>query len=365
MTHLHQIAGNAPILLRLLEAGGYQSVEELAVQSPDDLAARLTDAAARLGVPSVISREDAARLVARARTLVPAGAAAPPAANPPTSANSMAAPPPHSQPSAPAAVNLDDVPEAIAIPVAGAAPKQSAPKQSSPKQPSPKQPSPVPVRPVQQPANGAARSTAADLNDRARSATLPPKSAPKKAFRNFDAYVSGETPVEPLPRNPAADEEEVDGALKRFNYKPGEPIPRLVRRGVPHPRPYYLAFCAMIVLIFRALMLTVIIGTPIVLWPAFARGDKQPLFQFLWVIGGWLLTGLLYLCFTLRARCRVCTNQIFWSKRCFKNQRAHRVPGLGFVASLALHALLFGWFRCMYCGTAIRLKFVADPEKSK
>jgi len=354
MTHLHKIAGNAPTLLKLLEAGGFQSVEELAAQEPGDLAARLTEAAGRLGVGVVINREDAARLVARARAqsaLVAAAPSAVPAASdlstPSVPATVRPAPAP---PLAAGSVNLDDVPEAIAIPASGGPPKQAAP---------------VPVRPARQPASAEGRSTAADLNDRARSATLPPKSAPKRAFRNFEAYVSGETPVEPLARNPAADEEEVDGAMKRFNYKPGEPIPRLVRRGVPHPRPYFLAFCAMIVLIFRVLMLTVIIGTPIVLWPAFARGDTQPLIQFLWVIGAWLLSGLFYLVFTLRARCRVCTNQIFWSKRCFKNQKAHRVRGLGFVASLALHALLFGWFRCMYCGTAIRLKFVADPERAK
>ena len=92
------------------------------------------------------------------------------------------------------------------------------------------------------------------------------------------------------------------------------------------------------------------------------RGDTHTLLIFLWVIGAWLFACILYVLVALRVRCRVCTNQIFFSKRCFKNIKAHRVFGLGLVGSLALHAIIFTWFRCMYCGTAIRLKYTNKAE---
>jgi hypothetical protein len=57
-----------------------------------------------------------------------------------------------------------------------------------------------------------------------------------------------------------------------------------------------------------------------------------------------------------RSRCRICSCNLFYSKNCLKNRKAHHIPGIGYVASLSLHLLIFGWFRCMYCGTAIRLR---------
>jgi hypothetical protein len=66
--------------------------------------------------------------------------------------------------------------------------------------------------------------------------------------------------------------------------------------------------------------------------------------------------GCMQLHFVGRARCRICSCNLFYSKNCLKNRKAHHIPGLGYVASLSLHLLIFGWFRCMYCGTAIRLR---------
>lgn len=332
MTQLNLIAGNTPTLQHLLEAGGITSVEDLACQEPGDLARRLAEVTEARGVAAALTTDDATRLIGLARKVLDTRAAG---------ARAVA-------PRAP--LSLDEVPEAIPV---------SAPK------PAPAQPSPIRVRPSAVPVAAPVRPAVTVLKDgaRARGGEAEAKPVPAGKFRGFDDYEAGRNGVQPLSRNPSAEEDEVDGALKRINHKPGESIPRLVRRGVPHPRPYFLVFCSLIVLATRLLMLAVILGTPVVLWPAFAQGDTTHLLAFLWVIGAWLLCCLFYLAFALRARCRVCTNQIFWSKRCFKNQRAHQLPVLGMVGSLALHALVFGWFRCMYCGTAIRLKFGGESER--
>lgn len=340
MTKLHLLAGISPPLQRLLESGGIESVEELARQDPGTLAPQISQWAKNQGITGSFSVEEVGRLIKLAQRLLKGEAS-----RGGTAVGRVAGD---------LEVNLDNVPEAIAV-------------RSPASAPAPVPAAAIPVRPSSMPAAAPARPVVDSLNDaaRARAAEQVWKQVPKQKFRDFQEYAEGKTGVEPLPRKPGEDAEDVENSLKRFNYQPGEPVPRLVRRGVPHPRPYFLVFCSLIVLVSRVLMLAVIVGTPIVLWPAFVHGDKTHLITFLWVIGAWLLSCLFYLVFTLRARCRVCTNQIFWSKRCFKNQKAHRLWGLGLVGSLALHALLFGWFRCMYCGTAIRLKFVADPERSK
>jgi len=349
MTKLHLIAGITPALQRLLEAGGIASVEVLAQQEAGALSQRLKKLGKSHRGAGPVSRDELARLIALARTLVVgSGAVAPDG--------------PGLEPGD-LAINMDRVPEAIAVTPSRPAVPAATPAVVAAAAPA------IPVRPaalVPQPvAPAPPRPAAGNDPDATRAAPPSAKEPPKLKFRDFQDYEEGRIGVAPLPRRSADDEEAVQGALQRLNYKPGEPIPRLVRRGVPHPRPYYLVFCSLIVLATRLLTLAVIIGTPIVLWPAFMQGDKTHLITFLWVIGAWVLSCLLYLMFALRARCRVCTNHIFWSKRCFKNQKAHRLWGLGLVGSLALHALLFGWFRCMYCGTAIRLKFVADPERSR
>ncbi len=175
----------------------------------------------------------------------------------------------------------------------------------------------------------------------------------KMAFRDFKSYEEGDPVVKPLARNSEAEEEAHSRRIK--TDKKGE-LPRTHRRGVMYPHPFYLKFGALIVLSSRLLFLTVLMGLPLVLIPHFMGQSSQYLWHFLWIIGLWVLMLVFQVFISYRIRCRVCTNHIFFSKRCFKNSKAHRLVGLGLVGSLALHALLFSWFRCMYCGTAIRLK---------
>ncbi len=73
-----------------------------------------------------------------------------------------------------------------------------------------------------------------------------------------------------------------------------------------------------------------------------------PLGVFIW--------GFLYLTVGYAASCRICGQRCFVPKNCLKNRKAHHIRLLGYVLSLALHIVLFGWFRCTFCGTPVRLK---------
>lgn len=85
--------------------------------------------------------------------------------------------------------------------------------------------------------------------------------------------------------------------------------------------------------------------------------------HFSWV-PGWLLVlpllvpvfGLFYLFFAVGTRCRVCGQRLFLLQRCHKHKKAHHRRGLGYVLPMSIHMLLFKWFRCTHCGTAVRLK---------
>ncbi|MCP4846426.1 MAG: hypothetical protein GY899_00575 [Verrucomicrobiaceae bacterium] len=66
--------------------------------------------------------------------------------------------------------------------------------------------------------------------------------------------------------------------------------------------------------------------------------------------------GLGFLIVASKARCRVCSCPLFHVRLCRKHRAAHYVPMIGIASSTALHLLFFKWMRCMYCGTAIRLR---------
>lgn len=57
-----------------------------------------------------------------------------------------------------------------------------------------------------------------------------------------------------------------------------------------------------------------------------------------------------------KSSCPICTQKMYAVKRCLKHRNAHRWPLFGYMLPTSLHALFFKWFRCIYCGTAVRLK---------
>lgn len=128
-------------------------------------------------------------------------------------------------------------------------------------------------------------------------------------------------------------------------------------RGVLHPHPGRMKLAAVVTLL-------VMIATPLAIIAASLLLLSVTIpDQFEWV-PGWLLAfpvvlpllGVLFLIFSLNAQCRICNQRLYFRRRCHKHQKAHHVPLLGYAFPMSLHLLSFHWFRCTYCGTAVRLK---------
>jgi hypothetical protein len=138
-------------------------------------------------------------------------------------------------------------------------------------------------------------------------------------------------------------------------------VSRWIKRGVVHPRPVHTWLGALVSLTWRIAMLAGICGFLYFLTHVTNQSDYA---LEVGIAGGLLIIlSMLQLHFASRSRCRICSCNLYHSKNCLKNSKAHLIPGLGYVASASLHLITFGWFRCMYCGTAIRLK--PSPEKER
>ena len=176
-------------------------------------------------------------------------------------------------------------------------------------------------------------------------------------FANFEKYEKGEISVKPLEKLPGVESRQV--RLEKPKFLDGE-LPRSVERGVQYPLPGRVLFTSVALLLFKLSLILTIIGLTSV---ALFAGDYMG--YALALPASLVFFGILFIASANRTRCRICSCHMFYNRRCFKHQKAHRVFGLGHGGSAALHALLFKWFRCMYCGTAVRLrapKSDSDPS---
>ena len=200
----------------------------------------------------------------------------------------------------------------------------------------------------------------------ASGAAHPPREAPPQTWRNVDPsrfatiedYNAGRIPIKPLSRDglDAVDGEAGDsGGPERFRVEgaKGE-LSRWVRRGVVHPRGFHTWLGALVSVVFRLALLAALAA---IFW-LITRAEQPTDYKVPVAVGAGVLfvLGMLQLHFAMRARCRICSCPLYYSKNCLKNRKAHLIPGLGYVMSAALHLLVFGWFRCLYCGTAVRLR---------
>lgn|GEM_PF-1213106 len=171
----------------------------------------------------------------------------------------------------------------------------------------------------------------------------------KSKVVSLEEYREGKSRVDPLEGG------RVRGA-NNFTEKPKFFDGRLLRsveRGVPYPQPRRLVFTSILVLINRFVLLATVIVLPLALYfdsTFFGLAVALP------IMVGFVIIGLMHFSSTLRTRCRVCSCQLFRMRRCDKHRLAHNLPLMGYVFATALHLILFKWIRCMYCGTAIRLK---------
>lgn len=153
--------------------------------------------------------------------------------------------------------------------------------------------------------------------------------------------------VKPLEKSPGRDIRKT--ASSRLNE--GKKLhSRRYIRGVLHPQPIRIR-CAAIFSMLAILLLpaTFVAGGLILFY-------KEKMIWLAAVPVAAILFGLLYLMYARGMKCRICGQPLFAPKACHRHVKAHHIPVIGYILPTSLQILLFHWFRCMYCGTSIRLK---------
>ncbi|MFV1993864.1 MAG: DUF4332 domain-containing protein, partial [Verrucomicrobiales bacterium] len=121
-------------------------------------------------------------------------------------------------------------------------------------------------------------------------------------------------------------------------------VARRVRRGITHPQPSTIYLGAVIALTTRLLVFLMVVGTPLMLFFL-----PQYVLYFAVVPALLIVCTIFYAFYASRVRCRVCSGPLLIAQKCLKHENAHHLFGFGYVGSMSLHALIFAWFRCIYC----------------
>ena len=127
------------------------------------------------------------------------------------------------------------------------------------------------------------------------------------------------------------------------------PKSRFFVRGILHPSPFKVAFAA-----FFAIFARVAFLAALVLLVLFLLGRVEA--RFIWFSLLAPLAALIHLASAHSARCRVCGQKVFLPSGARKHVRTHRFLFFGPIVSTAFHLLLFKWFRCLFCGTPVRIR---------
>lgn len=163
-----------------------------------------------------------------------------------------------------------------------------------------------------------------------------------------DEYNKGKTHAAPLSTG-----RQISGGREpeRKKFLQGH-LSRLVERGVVHPLPLRLVFSSILLLLSKFFLTALII----IFFVLIFTGNISLVTEMLPFFFAFIPFGLGFLIVANKARCRVCSCPLFYVRLCRKHRAAHHVPLVGIACSTALHLLFFKWMRCMYCGTAIRLR---------
>lgn len=127
------------------------------------------------------------------------------------------------------------------------------------------------------------------------------------------------------------------------------PNSRRFVRGVLHHAPRQILLAA-----FFSVMIRIALVVGVVAMGLFVFGAVEK--DVLWGLLVIPVLGFGYLATFRKARCRVCGVQEFVPSGARKHVKSHRLLFLGPIVSTSLHVLIFKWFHCMFCGTAIRVK---------
>ena len=193
------------------------------------------------------------------------------------------------------------------------------------------------------------RSVRAEESEERESSPVP--------FHSFEDYKRGRLRVKPLDchsvklgedaaKSTGTEQESFEEEQASREWMP---IWRV--RGVRHPdgRKVYLGA----LITFMAVFLTTLTAIGAAIFPLYLE-DYRREFAGLALLA--LIFGITYSLMAVGVRCRVCSCQLFYSRRCLKNANAHRFLGGFPMLAQMMHILLWRWFRCMYCGTAVRLR---------
>ena len=126
-------------------------------------------------------------------------------------------------------------------------------------------------------------------------------------------------------------------------------------RGVLHPQPFRVKIGAVISLLTLVLLPLNFVAGGLAL-TVFKEWPLELKFWLLLLPGLFFFFGFLYLTISRTVTCRVCGQPVFSQKACRRNPKAHHIPLLGHIIPTSIHLWIFHWFRCMYCGTSVRLK---------
>lgn len=119
-------------------------------------------------------------------------------------------------------------------------------------------------------------------------------------------------------------------------------------RGVLYPQVGRLRLAALIAVLFFVSVPIALIGAALIVLNNEGMWAIAPAVT--------LVLGLLYLMVATKLKCRICGQPLYISKGCHKHVKAHHIPVIGYIFPTSVQLLLFSWFRCIYCGTSIRLK---------
>lgn len=164
-------------------------------------------------------------------------------------------------------------------------------------------------------------------------------------LRRTDDEEDGTSIVRPLERNSIRDIRKTASSELNAGKKLHS---RGYIRGVLHPQPVRVRFAAFISIV-----------TLLLLPATFVAGGLMLAKHSLWlavVPAAFLVFGILYFLYARGLKCRICGQPLFSPKACHRHIKGHRFPFLGYILPTSIHILLFHWFRCMYCGTSVRIK---------
>ena len=191
-----------------------------------------------------------------------------------------------------------------------------------------------------------------ELKSTVREISAKPLSRVKNSKEDIKESISGSarSEVAPLQRNREFDIRKM--ATPELNA--GRTMhSRAFIRGVLHPQPGRVKFGAFLsVLAIVLLPLSFIAGGALL----FFKDEHELVIWSALVPAALLVFGIMHFLFARPVKCRVCGQPIFQAKSCLRNPKSHRIPILGYILPTSIQLLIFHWFRCMYCGTSIRLK---------